>query len=222
MEPDTTVTINNVSINDDINKAIHIIIEESKKYQPVENPLDKLFTCPFLVGPPYYHNWFLNIINPVFNQFKDIPLKMAVLEWLDDRSVHTIYNITFKKIIMMIMTIVENHDKKEDIKKRLIIKLKESKKLCFIETIHRIVSALVGFVDGIYIGLSVREEIEMKISVLIKQLNDKKINRETAKEQMIEFFSQVGEKDNISDLYKEANLRALDDDENDFEGFDRL
>ena len=62
----------------------------------------------------------------------------------------------------------------------------------------------------------------MKISILIKKLNEQKINRETAKEQMIELFSNVGEKDNISDGYKEAYLRALDDYDNDFEGFDRL
>ena len=221
------------SINNYINKAILIIIEESKKYSPVEKPLHKLFKCPFLVGEPYYYNWFLNIINPFFNQFKDITLKMALLEWMKYNSVHTVHNITFSHLITMIMTIVENHKlkeltivenhkRKELMKERLITELRESVEFCFTRRINCMVIALVGFVDGIYIGLSVREEIEMKISILIKKLNEQKINRETAKEQMIELFSNVGEKDNISDGYKEANLRALDDYDNDFEGFDRL
>ena len=215
-------TVHISSINICVNKAIYIIIEESQKYLSVDRPLNKLLKSPLRIGSPYYYNWFLNIIDPFLNQFKDISFKAALIKWIEDKSIHTIHKITFKQLITMIMTIIENHRQKENMKQRLIVELKESVNLCFTGIINRMVNALVGFVDGIYIGLSVKEEIEMKISVLIKQLIDKKINKETVQEQMIEFFSQVGEKDNISDDYKEANLRALDDYDNPFEGFDRL
>ena len=205
-------------------KGIHIIKEESKRFPPVENPLHKLFECPFLIGSPFYYNWFLNIVNPVYYHFKEIPLKMTVLQWMHDESVHRTYNITFKELFTMIMTIVENHKQKEEMKKELIIVFKETVEfnLCFTETIHRMINTLVGFVDGIYKVLSAREVVEMNMDIFIKQLKDKKINRETVKEKMIEMFSHVGEKDNISDDYKQANLKALDDYENEFEGFDRL
>ena len=221
---DGTMVINNMNLVFEGIKGINIIKEESQRYPPVENPLHKLFECPFLIGSPFYYNWFLNIVNPVYYQFKDIPLKMALLQWMDNDLVHRTYKITFKELFTMIITIVENHKKKEEMKKRLIIVLKDSVefKFSFTETIHRMINALVGFVDGIYKVLSARDVIEMNMDIFIKQLKDKKINRETVKEKMIEMFSHVGEKDNISDDYKEANLMALDDYENEFEGFDRL
>ena len=237
-------------------KAIIIIDKESHKYPTVKNPLHKLFECPFRLGSPFYYNWFLNIMNPVISHFKEIPFKMTLLQWMDDKSfvyfvdstspsnscvfdsrvsrlscvcdsaspsnlINT-YKITFKKLFIMIMTIIENHKQKEYMKKRFIIELKKSVKLCFTERIKCMVSSLVGFVDDIYIGLSSREVIELKMDNFIKQLKDKIISRESVKEQMIEMFSHVGEKDNISDEYKKANLLALDDYENEFEGFDRL
>lgn len=215
-EPENILSNNNQtvhisSVNHCVCKAISIIMEESQKYLPVDRPLDKLVKTPLRIGSPFYYNWFLNIVDPWVNPFMDIPFKMALLQWMEDTSVHTKHNITFKQLITMIMTIVENHRQKENMKHRLIVELKESVDLCFTGRINRMVNALVGFVEGIYIGLSAKEEIEMKISVLIKQLIDKKTNRETVKEHMVELFSQVGEKENISDDYKEACVKALDD-----------
>ena len=95
---DGTMVINNMNLVFEGIKGINIIKEESQRYPPVENPLHKLFECPFLIGSPFYYNWFLNIVNPVYYQFKDIPLKMALLQWMENDLVHRTYKITFKKL----------------------------------------------------------------------------------------------------------------------------
>jgi hypothetical protein len=215
---DNSQTVHISSINNCVIKAIEIIKEESKKYTELQKPANKLFELPLKVGSPYYYKWFLNIVNPVINQFKEISLKMALLQWMEDESRHTVHEFTFKELFTMIMTIVENHEQKENMKERIITELRDSIGLCFTGRINRMVNALVGFVDGIMIGLSEKEEIQMKISIIIKQLMDKKINKETAKEKMTEMFSHVGEKENISDNYKQANLSALDDYDDDVFG----
>lgn len=128
-----TMSENDFSIN-----AIHIIYEDYQRYVPVMNPLDKLFEYPFKIDSPYHlYNWFLN-------QFTDFSLKMALIEFMKDKSIHVEYNNTFAQLMTMIITIVENRpqkEEKEEMKQRLIIKLRESDT----GSIHYMMVALVDF-----------------------------------------------------------------------------
>ena len=208
---DSSQTVHITSINHCVIESIKIIKKESKKYPTITSPEYLLF---------YNKNEKETIIGSILlffkhytiNQFIDINFKLALLQWLkNDYEVHTVHKLNFKELFTMVMTIAENHPEKEDIKARIIMELKDSIGLCFTGRINRLVNALVGFVEGIKVSLSVREEIQLKISMIIKRLVDKKINVKTAKEEMEEIFKDVGENDNITEGFKEANIIALDD-----------
>ena len=126
-------------------------ITDNLEQAPLRGAVSNLrrYKCPFLVGEPYYYNWFLNVVNPICNQFKDISFKMALLEWMEDESVHTSHYISFKHLFTLIMTIVENHTQKEIIKQRLIKELKNSIESSSSGRFTFMVDALIGFVDGI-------------------------------------------------------------------------
>ena len=118
---------------------------------------------------------------------------------------------TEEELFQMIITIIENHPQKKEMKERLKIELTDAIGMCFTGRMNRMVNALVGFVDGIQIGLSVKEELQMRISAIVKKLMDKKIKKKKAKEEMEEMFKEVGENEGVSGNYKTANIMALDD-----------
>lgn len=188
-------TVHISSINNCVIQAIEIIKKEYIHYPLIRNPIDAL-----LNGEP------TNSVNSELSS-----LRQNIKRWNNDPTQHSVHRITFKELFGMIMTIIENHLSKDDMKERLITELMESQGLCFTGRINRMVNALVGFMDHIQVGLSVKEETQLKITALIKKLIDKKIKKEKAKEEMMELFSGLGEEDNISDSYKQANLEALDE-----------
>ena len=144
-------------------------------------------------------------------------LQSAIEKWYADETQHSIIQLSFKQLFDMIMKIIENHPQKDDIKERLKQELTDSIGLCFLGRINRMVNSLMGFVDGIQIGLSVKEEIQMKIELIIKNIMNKKIKKKEAISQMKILFEKVGEEDNITENFKQANLIALEDFDDDDE-----
>lgn len=212
-------TVHISSINKCVIDAITLIKEESEKYKKVNDPL----YCLFHEETEPKEKTFLGFIHrKICNLFKTIQktrLEMSVQLWCQDSSRHSVHKLTFNDLFMMIMTIIMNHPSKEDMKERLKIELNDSIGLCFTGRINRMVNALVGFIDGIQIGLSVKEETQMRISMIVKRLMDKKIKKEEARKEMEELFEGLGKESNITENYKQANLLALeefgDDDEDD-------
>ena len=168
----------------------------------MKDPVSKLFD-----SPSSSYRWLSSILfkrNPNEN-------KRYVSEWYESTEKHSGFGLTFKELFQMIITIIENHPQKIDMKERLKTELNDSVGMCFTGRMNRTVNALVGFIDGIQIGLSVKEEIQLKISAIVKKIMDKKINKKQSKKEMEEIFKDVGEKDGISESYKIANILALDD-----------
>lgn len=77
--------------------------------------------------------------------------------------------------------------------------------------INRLVSSMIGFVDGVSVHLSVKEEIQMKSLLIIKGLTEQTINPDEAKEQMKTLLENFGEDDGITEQIKQGYLSALDD-----------
>jgi hypothetical protein len=225
-EPDDNVlnssqTVHLTSINKCILTAIKIIKIESSKYPTVLNPIQKLFIEEMIMfkKDEKTDNDLIHYIKSLHESWygkkneksKREKLKKQIEKWYSSEETHSVHKCSFKSLFIMIMTIIENHEQKEDVKNRLITELEDSVGLCFTGRINRMVNSLVGFIDNIQVGVSTKEEIQMKISIIIQNLNHKKINKKKAKEEMIEMFSHVSEKDNISNHFKEENLVALDE-----------
>ena len=73
------------------------------------------------------------------------------------------------------------------------------------------INSLSPFIDDIKISISVKEEIQIKIGIIIKKLMNNTIKKKDAILELNELFSGVDEKDNITQSFKDANLEALND-----------
>ena len=209
----TGQTVHITSINKCVIDAIEIIKNESKKYISVKDPIYTLFHN---IKEGEKNTFYRYIINKLWNiQFTQ--LQIYVRDWCRDKQSHSTHELTFEKLFVMIITIIENHPSREDIKTRLKEELSDSIGLCFTGRINRMVNALVGFVDGIQVGISVKESLQMKIPIIIQKLIEKKIKKKQAKEEIMELFKDVGEQDNVTEHYKSANLLALEDFDDDEE-----
>jgi hypothetical protein len=64
-----------------------------------------------------------------------------------------------------------NHKEKENLLLRLDQELMDSIGFCFTGCINRLINVLVGFVDGIKVSISYKEEIQMSIQVILKKIH---------------------------------------------------
>lgn len=215
-------TVHLSSINKCVIDAIEFIKKESGKYDVVSVPIDKLLS----VMPGNYAGTFtimLHILNRVYknkvidNYNKYSKLKKSLNRWYNDGNIHSVFQLTFRELFDMIMKIIENHPEKNNIKELMIAELYDAIGLCFLGRINRMINSLAPFVDGIKISISTKEEIQIKIGLIIKKLMDNKIKKKDAFIKMKELFNDVGEKDNITDDFKNSNLEALNDFDDDDE-----
>jgi hypothetical protein len=51
--------------------------------------------------------------------------------------------------------------------------------VCFTGKYNRLINSLVGILDGVYVGISEREEIQLEFAQLIQRLQEKEINKRT-------------------------------------------
>lgn len=199
---DSDQTVHITSINHGVLDAIQVIQKESGKYPLVKDPIYALFHSE---KRTYWQYW-KGMLSP-----SRIYLEHEIQRWSRDTTTHSVHRLTFMDLFQKIMTIVENHPSKEDMKMRVKTELTDSIGLCFTGRINRLVNALMGFVDGIRVGLSVKEETQLKISAIVKKLMDKKIKKKEAKKEMQELFLGLIEEESITQSYRDANLAALDD-----------
>lgn len=205
---DSDQTVHITSINHGVLDAIQVIQKESIKYPFVQDPVYALFHSE---KRTYWQYW-KGMLSP-----SRIYLEHEIQKWSRDATTHSVHRLTFMDLFQKIMRIVENHPSKEDMKARIKTELTDSIGLCFTGRINRLVNALVGFVDGIRVGLSVKEETQLNISAIVKKVIDKKTTKKEAKKEMTDLFLSLIEEESITQSYRDANLAALDDFDDDDE-----
>ena len=72
-------------------------------------------------------------------------------------------------------------------------------------------NTLVGFVDGVIIGISVREQIQLSMQQLLKKLMTNKIKYADAMNEIHEIFKDIPKEENITEEYKDSWIMALED-----------
>lgn len=186
---DTAQTVHLTSINYSVSQSIQVIQEESQKYPEVLKPIHLLF-----------------------EETDDRTLRTALREWCE--QLQKVHGVTFHELFRMVMSIIDGQPEEEtrqNMKQRVMEELRDAIDKCFMGRINRLVSALVGFIQGIVVGVSVKEEIQMKILSIVQNITHKRINGVQAREQMLNLFENVGVEDGITEYYKQVNLSALDD-----------
>lgn len=90
------------------------------------------------------------------------------------------YKETFELIFTVICNLIfENKFNKDDLLERLQIEINDSVGMCFTGKYNRLVNSLNGILDGVQIGISKNEEIQMEFESIIKKMNKNGINRIT-------------------------------------------
>lgn len=89
----------------------------------------------------------------------------------DLSTVHSITGKTYKEIFELIWTIIIHHPLKDDLLVRLKDELTDSRGMCFTGCINRLFNTLVGFIDGVKVSISYKEEIQMSIQMILAKMN---------------------------------------------------
>ena len=169
-------------------------------------------------------------IEQAFIKQKILPIPSPFLKeqkGLKDR--HSLLSLSYIELLGVIWTVVKNHPQKENLIERLHSEITDSFGKCFTGRINRLVNVLVGYVDGVIVSISLKEEIQMSIQRVMNKFtalfNDK--TREDIETRIIDFknardeiFKILNEKYDvdtsdpnniISEDYKNSWLSALQD-----------
>lgn len=106
-----------------------------------------------------------NILN---NNILEQKTKEIIFEYIEDKSVHSILNITFEELLISVYDFILNHEHQEELFKILDKEMNDSICKCFTGRISRLINTLNGFDDNIKIQISDAEQIG-NICVIIKQ-----------------------------------------------------
>lgn len=182
------------SINKTIDKSIKIILERTKDIPKDNNFMDDL---KYFI----YGNWFYR------NLFYLASIKYLELS-IKDKNVHSVHNITYVQLLERIWQIIKVHEKKNELKERFKVEISDSIGYCFTGRLNRLVNILSGYIDELNVSISDDELVQGKILVLIKKLNEGKINKEEVKNEFKSIFEEYNKYDETK---KQSWFDALDD-----------
>lgn len=156
------------SINTSINKSIKEIIEYiNENYLIVEN-ID-------ITNISHELNYFIN--KYCLKGFEKIDFLGGI--YLSCNTLNSITNMTYKQTFEIIWCVMNhlisiNKFEKNDLYEILAEQIKESDGYCFTGRYNRLVNSLVGILDGVQIGISEKEEIQIKMQRILKRINKSK------------------------------------------------
>lgn len=133
--------------------------------------------------------------------------------WIICDTTYKQTKFTYSDIFARIWLLVKDHPDKKYFINNIKIELNDSVGYCWMGRFNRLVNSLVGYIDNINVGISIKEQIEIEISKLIDKLNNKKINYEECKKEFELLFSDENVKNDpdIKTEYIDAWMDALKD-----------
>jgi hypothetical protein len=82
---------------------------------------------------------------------------------------HSLTKKTYKELFLIIWTIICHHPSKADMIERLNVELLDSIGFCFTGKINRLINSMVGFLEGVKVSISYKEEIQMSIQTILSK-----------------------------------------------------
>jgi hypothetical protein len=154
-----------------------------------------------------------NMWDMFLNYLTTPPLKIIMKNHIKEWCVYsTKYkdDITYEELLSRVWLIVKKHALKKEFIQNIKLELVESINVCFVGKINRLVNSLIGFVDGITVGISVFEQIQLEIGCIMSKLTKKEQTFDESKKQILELFNNSDNK-LISEEYKQAWIDALNE-----------
>jgi hypothetical protein len=134
-----------------------------------------------------------NIIN---DDFLDKRTKEQLVDYCNDKTVHSVLNLTFDEVLCCVWQVISEHKESSEIKKILNIEMKDSMCKCFTGRLSRLVNCLNGFDSRVSVKISDKQEI---LNVIIR-IRNKYDNVDKQKEEVIRELSDRGfDKDIINE-----------------------
>lgn len=156
-------------------------------------------------------------INQEFNKLKLKKLDSYLKTQFEDSNIHTILQIKYSKLLTIVWSIVKTHADSANLIERFYTELNESQEVCFTGRMNRLVNVLVGYIEGVVVSISLKEELQMSIQLLMDKLNKQEITYNQTKEELTKILNQEYDVDTtdpnniISEEYKQSWLVALND-----------
>lgn len=219
----STQTVHITSINKSVERSVKKVIEMTRCWYEPE--MEKQHTNDFLdaLYPENDEDSYLiqklkklkDVVLHSFNHEKTVRdnMKQYVRDWTEIQTVQSQVKITYGELFARIWLLVQGHKQFDDFLVNIRIELEASHGMCFTGKFNRLTNSLVGFVDGITVGISSREQLQIEIGKLVEKLSQKQISYEDCKAEVKELFEDpdVKEDKTITLDYKQSWLDALED-----------
>lgn len=156
-------------------------------------------------------------INKEFNKLKLNNLNSYLKTQFEDLNIHTILQIKYSTLLTIVWSIVKTHTDRANLIERFYTEINESQGVCFTGRMNRLVNVLVGYIEGVVVSISLKEELQMSIQLLMDKLNKQEISYNQTKEELTKILNQEYDVDTsdpnniISEEYKKSWLVALND-----------
>jgi len=219
-QPKTKYNIFNSSQTVHISSICNSITKSLLKINELTEPIYKLTTKDVLIDElidEFYTKKSKNIFERAYHYLKSPILNAAMVNyvkrWVEITDVHMKTQISYGELLAKVWILIKNHQQKQDFITNVKIELKGSIGVCFTGRFNRLVNSLIGFVDGITVGISIQEQLQLEIGNLIAKLGKKEISYDECFKTIDKLFDDpdVKEDETITEAYKMSWLDALED-----------
>jgi hypothetical protein len=193
-------TVHITSICNSVKQSIEHIISLTDKYQKHRKQ-------------DFIDSFIKHIVNKNASKSNSKILRETIHMWCNDTSIHTKTGITYGELFARIWLLVKDLPNRDDYLENIRIEINDSIGMCFTGRLNRLVNSLIGFIDGIVVGISIKEQLQLEINKILSELTSNKIDYDTCKKHITDLFENhdVKEDPEITDYYKNAWLDALND-----------
>ena len=102
-------------------------------------------------------------------------LRKDLKRWCDDTLIHSNFGLTFSEILARVVFVARCHPDADTLRDILRDELEQSLGQCFTGRFSRVVNVLVGFVEGVHVGIDPREQLQARMAALSKCTQNKDI-----------------------------------------------
>jgi hypothetical protein len=135
-----------------------------------------------------------------------LPLK----EWWDCNTIHSAHGISYKTLLNKVWAIIQDHKYRQELEMILCEELDSSRDVCFTGRFTRTLNVLTGFVEGVQVGISSREQMQNQISKAIETCRKKYNNSKEFVERAKEMVGNILNEFSISEIERDAWLDAIE------------
>ena len=124
----------------------------------------------------------INLFNPqkeriINTSIQELKTNSAFVQNMAILTTNSMTKKTYKETFIIIWSILCFKHEKETIDlndaiNRIIVELNDGKGMCFTGVYNRLINSVVGIIEGVQVGLSEAEELQLEIGKIITNLND--------------------------------------------------